>query len=250
MIDVHCHLEQPEFSEDRDEVIKRCRNELKAVVTCCAHPSDFEITIEMVRKYKGFVFASVGIHPEYVKDISGKEKDEFVERIKKNRKYIVAIGEVGLDFYWVKEAVWREKQKELFVEMIELSKELGKPLVVHARDAFDECLRILEKHGVENVLMHLFGARHLVKRIVENGYMISVGPIVLRSKNHKKIVRDVPLELITLETDSPWFGFGKRNEPVSIKNVAERVAEIKKLDFDAVWNQCGKNAAGFFGLKF
>jgi len=132
MIDVHCHLEQPDYEKDRDEVIEKCKKELKAVITSCAHPNDLSLTLQLVERYKGFVFCTVGIHPEYVKEISEREKDEFLERVKANKDKIVGIGEVGLDFFWIREEEWRARQKELFVELIDFAKELKEPLFIHA----------------------------------------------------------------------------------------------------------------------
>src|SRR4030043_2350528 len=105
MIDVHCHLEQKDYDKDRDEVIKSCNKQLKAVISSCADPRDWPITLEMVKKYKGFVFATAGIHPEFIKDINLEESNKFIEVIKKEakEKNIVAVGEVGLDYYWIKE---------------------------------------------------------------------------------------------------------------------------------------------------
>lgn len=256
MIDVHCHLEQPDYEKDRDEVIEKCKKELKAVITSCTHPNDLSLTLQLVERYKGFVFCTVGIHPEYVKEISEREKDEFLERVKANKDKIVGIGEVGLDFFWIREEEWRARQKELFLELINFAKELKKPLVIHARKASDECVNILEKADAKKVLMHMFGANHLVKRIVENGWYVSMNAIVLRSKKHKKVVRDMPLEKIMLETDSPWLapkklleGVEARNDPTSIRIVAEKIAEIKKLSFQEVWEKCGANAIRFFNLQ-
>ena len=103
MIDVHCHLEQPDYDKDRDELIEKMRKELNAIITCSAHPKDFDLTQKIVEKYNGFIFASAGIHPEYVKEISEKEIEDFFEKIKENRKYIVSVGEIGLDHYCIKE---------------------------------------------------------------------------------------------------------------------------------------------------
>jgi TatD DNase family protein len=250
MIDVHCHLEQQDFSSDRDEVIEKCKKELKAIITCCAHPKDFNLTLNLVEKYAGFVFATFGIHPEFIKEISEKEKDEFLEKIKENKNKVVGIGEIGLDFFEVKESDWQKKQKELFVELINFSKELKLPLVIHARNAYDEVVKILEQEDAKKVLMHMFGANHLVKRVVENGWYISTNTIVLKSKKHKKVVKDIPLERIMLETDSPWLGVeGKRNDPLSVKIVAEKIAEIKQKSFEEVDETTTKNAINFFNLN-
>jgi len=253
MIDVHCHLEQKDYDKDREEVIKACKKELKAVISSCADPRDWPFTLEMVKRYKGFVFATAGIHPVYIKEIK-EEKEEvskFIEILKKEakEKNIVAIGEIGLDYYWVKEKLWHEKQKELMVKFINLSKELKLPLVIHSRDAMSDTVYILEQNKAKHVLLHLFGDRKLLPRVIKNGWSISIGPIVKRSKEHKKIVRDMPLDKIMLETDAPWFGEeGKRNTPLSIKQVAEKIAEIKKITFEDVWRQCALNAIKFFSL--
>jgi TatD DNase family protein len=258
MIDSHCHMEQHDYDEDRDAVIQRAKAAgLKAIVTCCARPQDLELTMQMVEKYKGFVFASVGLHPEYIKDFSNEQIEDFIRTVKTNASRIVAIGEVGLDFFWVRESGWQEKERELFVRLIELAKSLKKPLLIHSREAEEECVKILEREDATNVLMHMFGANQLTKRVVENGWHISVNTIVLRSKKHGKVVRDCPIERLLLETDAPWLApqtLGSaekaRNEPTSIKAVAEKIAEIKAMPFADVWNRCGANSVAFFKLPF
>lgn len=251
MIDSHTHLEQKEFDSDRDEVIDKCRKAgLRAVITCCARPQDFRLTMDMVEKWKGFVFATAGIHPEFIKDIPQKKDEAFLEAIKENKNKLVAIGEIGLDFWWVKERTWQDKQKEQFAQLINFAKELGRPVVIHSREAEEEAVRILEQEDARQVLMHMFGANQLTERVAGNGWNVSANCILLRSKKHKKVVRDMPLKQLMLETDAPWLhpsGKG-RNDPTSIRAVAERIAEIKKLPFEDVWRQCGVNAADFFGL--
>jgi len=250
MIDVHCHLEQRDYDSDRDQVIEKCRQKLNAVVTCCAHPEDFDLTMILVDKYKNFVFATVGIHPEYIKEISEEEKDNFLGLIKNNKNKIVGIGETGLDFFWVKEIGWQQRQKELFIEFINFAKDLKLPIIVHSRNAYDEAVKILEQEDAKQVLMHMFGANHLTKRIVENGWYVSTNTIVLRSKKHKKVVRDTPLEQLMLETDSPWLGLeGKRNDPTGVIDITNRLAEIKKITIYDVDKITTENAIRFFDLK-
>jgi TatD DNase family protein len=247
MIDVHCHLEQKDYGKDRDEVIKRCKRELKAVITCCCHPDDFDLTMEMVKRYENFVFATVSIHPEYIKEIENLKVNEFLKKIEENKEKIVGIGETGLDFI-IEEPEWREKQKELFLKFIDLAKNLNLPLVIHARKAFAETVEILEKCQAKKVLMHFFTAKELLPKIIKNGWSISVNTALLKSKNIKKIVRDIPLEKIMLETDSPWLGEGKRNEPLSVKIVAEEIAKIKKVELEKVDKITDENAKKFFDL--
>jgi TatD DNase family protein len=249
MIDVHCHLEQKDYEKDRDGVIEKCKRELRAVITCCCHPDDFDLTMEMVKKYENFVFATVSIHPEYIKEIEHLRVDDFLKRVEKNKEKIVGIGETGLDFI-IEEPRWREKQKELFIKFIDLAKNLNLPLVIHARKAFTETIEILEKFWVKNVLMHFFTAKELLSKIIKNGWSISVNTTLLNSKKIKKIVRDLPIEKIMTETDSPWLGLeGKRNDPTAVKFVIEKIAEIKKIDFKEVNKITTQNAIEFFNLK-
>jgi len=246
MIDVHCHLEQKDYSKDRDGFIESLKPHLKAVITSCAHPRDFPLTLKMTEKHKDFVFATAGLHPEYIKELSEKEINEYIEKIRVNKNKIVGIGEIGLDYYWTKEIEWQKKQRELFRRMLILAKELKKPIVVHTRDAIEDTIKILEEEKMERVLIHLFGAKQFVKRLEINGWYASFGPLLLKSKTHKSIVKKMPLDLILLETDSPWFGFGERGTPLNIKSVAEKIAEIKKLTFEEVWQHAGRNAKNFF----
>jgi TatD DNase family protein len=250
MIDAHCHLEQIDYNPDRDDVIELCKQKLNAIVTCCANPSDFDITMKMLDKYTNFVFATFSIHPIYIKEINEKQKDEFLDLIIENKDKLNGIGETGLDFHHVKEDEWHKKQKELFVEHISLAKQLKKPLVIHSRDSTDEVIKILEQEDAKNVLMHLFGERNLLNKVKENSWYISVGPIAIHSKTHKKIIRDMPIEKILLETDSPWFGHeGKRNLPTAVLDVANRISEIKKIDVKEVDQITTRNTVKFFDLK-
>ncbi len=248
MIDAHCHLEQKDFNPDRDEVIESWKGTLNAVVTSCAHPRDFGLTVEIVKKHKGFVFATFGLHPEYIKEISEKEKKEYLDKVREHKDIALAIGEIGLDYHWVKEDEWRDKQKILFREMLAFAKELSKPVVIHSRDSTEDCIKILEEEKPAKVLMHLYGSREYLERVKGNGWFISIGPLIAKSKNHKKIARDFPISRILLETDSPWFGDGERGTPLNIKVAAEKIAKVKSLTTEEVMKQCGENAKGFFGI--
>lgn len=264
MIDCHCHLEQKDYDADRDAVIEKCRaSGLRAIVTCCANPKDLQPTISLVQKYKNFVFATASVHPEYIKEIKQAELDIYLELLKQNRDKLVGIGEIGLDYDWVKEAEWRQKQREQFAQWIAFARELKKPIVVHARAAFDDAVQVLEQEGARpgQVCMHMFGANQLTKRVIENGWFISLNTIVMRSKKHKKIARDCPLENLLLETDAPWLApvdapdwttlaplAGRRNDPRAVKIVAQKIAEIKKIPAADVIAATTRNAIKFFSL--
>ncbi len=254
MIDCHCHLEQPEFDTDRDEVIQRCKKELKAIITSCTRLEDLKLTLDIVKKYRGFIFCCVAIHPEYINETNEEKVTKIFSEIEKNKPDIVGIGETGLDFFWVKEKEAKEKQERLFLRFINFAKKLRLPIVVHSRNATDSTLSILEQEGMKEkkVLLHLFNDRKNLKRVIDNGWFISIGPGIKKSKEIKKIARDMPLDRIMLETDSPWFAQEgqQRGLPTNVKIVAEIIAEIKKLTFDEVEKQTDINAIDFFNLNF
>jgi len=248
MIDTHCHLSYKSFDPDRDEVIQKAQKTLKAVIDCGPNPTEAEKSLEMHKRYPNFVFSTLGLHPIYVKDFSEKEIEQFIEFIKANKENVHGIGECGLDYFHVRGSTDIQKTKDVFIQFIELAKELKKPIVVHSRDASEDTIKILEDFD-RKVQWHMFTDRKILPRVLEKDWMISINTLILRSKDVRKIARDVPLERIMLETDAPWLGpGGKRNTPLSIRQVAEKVAQVKKLEFGQVWKACGANAVRFFGL--
>lgn len=260
MIDSHCHLEQKDYEKDLDEVMEKCKKAgLKAVITSCANPKDFQRTLDILEKHKGFVFVTVGIHPQYVKELSDEDIDALIDKIKENDDRIVGIGEVGLDYAWIKEPEFREKQKELFIKFIKLSKELNKPLVIHAREALEETLTILDEQNASDVMLHMWGGHNLMDKVNALGYYVSMNSIIMRSKSYRKVVKKIPLNKLMLETDAPWMAVKEaedgyvidtkaRNDSTTIKLTAEKIAELRNIKFDEIWEQCGKNSVLFFKL--
>jgi TatD DNase family protein len=252
MIDVHCHLEQKDYDKERGKIVEQCKRELKAIVTCCAHPKDIGLTLDMAKEHRDFIFCSIGIHPEFIKELKEQDIDETIKAIEQNKNLLAGIGEVGLDYFWIKEPEWQEKQKELFRKMIQLAKKLNKPLVIHSRNASEDTIGILEEEGMKGkkVLLHLFCDRKFLQRVVDDGWFISIGPGIMKSKDIRKIARDMPLNKIMLETDSPWFNQEgqKYGTPLNVKIACEKIAEIKKINILEVEKQTDLNAIGFFGL--
>ncbi len=255
MIDCHCHLEQKDYNQNRNQIIKQCKKELRAVITSSAHPDDINLTLEIANKYKGFVFAVIGLHPEYIKEITEKQIEETIKAIIENKEKITGIGEVGLDYFWIKEEHWQEKQRQLFRKFIQLAKDLNLPLVIHSRNAGGDTIEILEKESMKGkrVLLHLFQDRKNIQKVIDNGWLISIGPGIRKSKNLRKVARDAPLNRILLETDSPWFAQKEEGQekgtPLNVKIAAEKIAEIKKLSIEEVEKQTDLNAIEFFNLK-
>jgi TatD DNase family protein len=249
MIDVHCHLEHEKFRNNK-EIIQSFRKDLKAIITSSPHPKDFEYTINLKKEFEGFVFACVGLHPEYIEEFSEETLDKFEEFVKSNKNDIVSIGEIGLDYFWVKDEKLREKQRWLFEKLIEFAKSVSKPITVHIRDAYEDALKILESIDYQKVHLHMFGGHKFLDKILANEWKISVGPILLRSKTHKKIVKKLPLERIMLETDSPWIKIdGKESMPTDVRFVAEKIAEVKNVSLEEVERKTDENAISLFKLE-
>lgn len=249
--DVHCHLEQKDYDEDRDEFIKHLKTKLSGLITCSAHINDLEKSIKISEEHKNFVYLMVGIHPTYIKDLTEKQINDFINKITKLKDKIIAIGEVGLEYHWIKDEKLREKQRRLFIIFINLAKKLNKPLVIHSRDAQEDTFKILEKEGKGlKILLHCFSYHKEAERVKKNKWFVSIGPGILRSKPTRKSAKKLPLQKIMLETDSPWFAIGdqKRGTPENVLKVAEKIAELKKLDIKKVIRQTNKNAREFFGL--
>ena len=147
----------------------------------------------------------------------------------------------------------------MFIKLLRLAKELDKPVVIHSREALEETLNILEKEGMRRVLLHMWGGHALMDKVNELGYNVSMNSIIMSSKSYRKVIKKIPTDNLMLETDSPLLAIRKegehyvidsklRNDPLTIRLVAEKIAEEKKLDFTDVWQSCGSNAIRFFNL--
>jgi len=252
MIDAHCHLEQKDFEKDLRKVLEDARKlGIKAFISCCANPKDFKRSLEITRMEKD-VFLTLSFHPIHVAEFPKNEIEEYIKKIKelaKKDEKVVGIGETGLDYFWVKDEKMRKFQKEIFIRHIEIAEDLDMPVVIHSREAHEDTITILEEFKPKKLLWHFFGVKDYLEDLVSKKWFASFNTLIFRSKTHKKIVKKIPLENFMLETDSPWLGFGKRNDPRAIIKVAEKVAEVKKLPFESVWRAAGENAKNLFSLE-
>ncbi len=245
IIDCHCHLEDDEFSKDLNQVIMRAREYSIIMVTSGLGLAGATKAVEISKEYRD-VLCTVGFEP-----CSGEEPGIVIEFIRDNLKNIVGIGEVGLDFYWGKTENERKKQVENFVKFIKLAKELDLPLVVHSRSAGEKAIEILVKEKAKKVLMHAFDGRaSAALQGVESGFFFSIPPSVVRSAQKQKLVKQLPLENLCLESDAPVLGSDpkKRNEPAFIIESAKKIAEIKKLKLEEVLEATTKNAKKLYGV--
>lgn len=232
LVDVHAHLDLEQFSMDLDEVINRARHfGVVSVINNGLNPVSNRKTLELSRKYD-IVKPALGLYPIDALKLSEEELESELEFIKKNKP--IAIGEVGLDYLRSEE---RDKQKEIFQKIINLAEKLGLPLIVHSRKAESDVVDILESSKLKKIIMHCFnGEQSLVKRVEKNGWFFSIPPIILRSLQFQMIVNQVSTNQLLTETDSPYLAPPpkKRNEPIFVSKVIEKISEIKNLNEDEV----------------
>ncbi|MFW5912255.1 MAG: TatD family hydrolase [Candidatus Hadarchaeota archaeon] len=251
MIDSHCHLEFPEFDEDREEVIERSQQELLAIIDSSPDFEKSDRVLELHEENSGFLYPCLGLHPTSAIELSHEGIEEYKEKIRHQRKNLVAVGEVGLDYYHVDERN-RKRSKEIFREFLELSDELDLPLVVHSRQSMKDTLDILNEKKGGKAIIHCFsGEKDDLEESVDRDYYLSFGGIIFRMpEKYEKLLERVPLENLLLETDAPFLGKMKsdRSEPSFIREVAKKIAKIKDLEFSEVWKAAGKNAISAFDL--
>ncbi|MBR3898242.1 MAG: TatD family hydrolase [Bacilli bacterium] len=250
MIDTHCHILKEDY-DNQEEVIKRMKDNI--IIVSSASPKDIDEIIELIEKYDN-VYGTIGIHPEFAKTY--KEED-----LKKIEKYlihpkIVGIGEIGLDYHYTSEE--KAEQKNLFKKQILLANKYNKTIVIHSRDAKEDTYNMIEKYKDANTKynMHCYSYDlEMAQTLTKQNITLGIGGI-LTFKNEKKlkeIVKEIELEYLLLETDSPYLTpephRGKKNEPINIKYVAQKIAEIKNIDYNTVIEKTTQNALRQFNIN-
>lgn len=254
VIDSHAHLEGERYDEDRKELIERFEEDKVLLVINPAFDLDSSKKAVKLAQENEKIYAMVGTHPHDAKDYSPEVRDQYIELVKNNKK-VVAIGEIGLDYYY--DHSDREVQKKVFIDQINLAKQLDLPIVIHSRDAIEDTYEILSTHAKDmKVLLHAFSESwEVCERYLKLGFKIAMGGVVT-FKNANKLLRvgeNVPLESLLLETDSPYLTptpyRGKRNQPAYTHFVAEKIAELKSLDVDIIRKHSLDNTLEFFNIE-
>jgi TatD DNase family protein len=253
LIDTHCHLDAPAFDADREQVIDRAReSEVNTIVTIGAGygANSAQSAIQLADRYD-FIYATVGIHPHE----AGKEIDFYKIAELAAHKKVVAIGETGLDFF--KEWAPVDMQIECFCRQVELAKSLNKPLIIHSREASQECLRILTENKASLVggVFHCYeGDFAFSKQLRKLNFKVSFGGILTFKKANRaqEAAAKIDLSDILLETDSPYLApvpnRGKRCEPSYIVHTARALADLRQIDFEQVCEVTTQNALSFFKI--
>lgn len=258
MIDTHIHINEEAYAMDREEVIARQREAgVEAMIVPGVNAQSIDGILDICHRHKGYCFPALGFHPQDVKE-DWQEQWAIIEKaIREHRDELVAIGEIGLDYYW--DTTYKEGQQKIFQLQLDLAKELDLPIMIHNRDATEDTLKILKlqiadcrfAHPLRGV-MHCFnGSKEVAKQILDLGMYLGIGG-VLTFKNCKlfETLEVVPLDRIVLETDGPYLAptphRGERNESRLMIFVVQRLAEIYQTTPEEVIKVTSENAKKLF----
>lgn len=255
LIDVHAHLDDKRFEKDLKEVVARAKKQgVERIVVSGVNPETNRKVVEICKNFP-MIKASFGLYPvdsiaekikglsdDYPRQITPFSVDEELKWIEKHEKDCVAIGEIGLDFQVAPD--YKKEQIEVFEKVLKLAKRLNKPVIIHSRKAELEAIEILENLRMKKVIMHCFsGKKSLIKRCVDNGWFLSVPPVITRLEHFKTLVGIVPLENLLTETDAPYLSpvVGERNEPANVSVTIKEIAKIKKVSDEEVAEKIWEN---------
>lgn len=253
LIDSHAHLDDRRFDRDRDRLIKSLKEfGVELVINPGADLSSSIKAVSLAEEYDN-IYAAVGVHPH-----SAKEMDESTIGLLKsftNREKVIAIGEIGLDYYYDNSP--RDVQRKRFIEQLNLAKEVNLPVIIHSREANKDTFDILKEaqDGSLRGVMHCFsGSVEMAMEYIKLGFYISLaGPVTFKNARvPKEVAKAVPLDKLMIETDAPYLTpepyRGKRNEPIYVRYVAGTIAELKGLTFEEVAKQTAENTKRLFNI--
>lgn len=233
-IDTHCHLNDEKFLDDLDEVIRRAENfGVTRIINFGDTLESLSRVVQLAEEFSG-MFAGVGIHPSEIENFDENKSVEKIVELAAQKK-VVAIGEIGLDYYWEKDSEVRLAQQKTFIQQLDIARQLNLPVCIHNRDAHGDTLRILksEGKGLRGVLHCYSGSLEMAREVWKLGWLIGIdGPLTFKnSAKLPEVVQAAPREMILLETDAPYLAptpnRGKRNEPSYLIKIAEKVAELR-----------------------
>ena len=257
-VDIHCHLNYPPINARVEEIVQNARKAgLGLIITAGTNPKANDDALAIAASYPDIVKASLGMYPLDALGLDEPESprkrepfdvDAEILRMESLAGRCVALGEVGMDYKWTKDAHVIAKQKEIFGKIIELAERTRKPIVVHTRNAELECVEMLESAKLDIVLHCFMGRKSLIRRAVEHGWSFSVPPVICRSQQFQILAEMVPIEQLLTETDAPWLSpvVGQTNEPANVVVSVQEIAKAKRLEASVVKEQIWKNAQRLF----
>ncbi|MGL5089212.1 MAG: TatD family hydrolase [Cetobacterium sp.] len=249
LVDTHCHLDNEQFDLDRLEVIDKIKEKLEFCVNIGYDLKSSKESLKLAKEYD-FIYAVIGIHPIDIAQYNDTLEKELEEMAKDSN--VVAIGEIGLDYHWMTES--KEVQEERFRKQLELARRVNKPVVIHTRDAMEDTVRILKEYPDLNGVIHCYPGSIETAKVLIDRFYLGIGG-TLTFKNAKKtveVVKGIPLDRIVIETDSPYLTpipfRGKRNEPIYVEHIAQKIATIKELTLEEVVRITTENAKKLYRI--
>lgn len=255
-VDTHAHLYQPDFNNDIDQVIKRAQdNGVTTILLPNIDSDSIKPMCNLAHRYPETCFPMMGLHPTSVKETYNDELKTIEKELLDNKDTYVAVGEIGIDLYWDK--TYLESQIKAFKYQINLAKELKLPIVIHARDSFDEIFNVLNEvndDSLQGVFHSFSGTIEQAMQAISYDFLLGIGGIVtFKNAGLDKVMQHIPLGKVILETDSPYLSpapnRGKRNESSNIRLIAEKIGEIKNLSMEEIASITTANAKKLFSLK-
>jgi TatD DNase family protein len=249
LIDTHSHIYLEEFANDLPEIMLRAEQE---GVTRIYQPSldstHLQAMWDIEKRYPGRCFSMIGIHPCYVKENYAEELEAMRKALRE--RSFVAVGEIGLDYYWSRE--FDNYQLTVFIELIQMAKQNDLPIVIHSRNSMDETINIIQQYQPRGIFHCFSGNLQNAMDIIDCGMLLGIGGVVTyKNAGLDKVVADVPLDKIVLETDAPYLTpvpfRGKRNESSYLKYIVAKIAEIKNISEEEVAEVTTANAIKIFG---
>ena len=257
MIDTHCHIDDPQYAEGLEAFLAEQRESgVEAILVPGVDKTSAKDVLEVCDRFPEYLFPALGLHPENVKEDWEEQLRVLKEAVDKriiSGRYLVAIGEIGLDYHW--DVTFKEQQHEALREQMRWAEQYNLPVMIHSREATEDTLNILREFPTVKGVMHCFSGSHEVaKQVIDMGYYLGIGG-VLTFKNCKlaEHLVGIPLERLVLETDAPYMApvpyRGKRNESKWMWHVAERLAEVYNCSVEHVNEVTTANAKALFGVK-
>lgn len=251
LTDTHAHLTMDQFG-DIEDVVKRAREAgVTRIINASFDLDSSRKSVALAEKYPG-MYAAVGIHPHHAETVDDKAVAELKDLAGSNK--VIAIGETGLDYF--ENPVPKEVQIKAYERHLDLAMELGMPVILHGREAGEDMIDMLKSKDPIRGVFHCFSEdAEYAKRVLELGFYISFTAIITFKNAHRmrEAVQAIPLEKMMIETDCPYLApqvfRGRRNEPAFVRTVAEKISEIKNIDYDAVADITTRNAVELFSLK-
>lgn len=249
-IDTHCHVYKNACTDIELYIEQSINEDVKVLIDCAENIETSKEILELSKNYKNIIYPTIGIHPEYVLNISYKDLKEMEMLL--NKEKFIAVGEIGLDYYYSKDN--KEEQIKLFEEQLSLAEMKKLPVIIHSREATNDTISILKKYKVKGIIHSFSGSEETAKEYIKMGYFLGVnGVVTFKNSKLKEVIKEIGLDNLVLETDSPFLSpepfRGKVNSSKNIPIIAEFIATVLNEDVEKVRDITTKNALSIFDIK-